>query len=629
MIADVSPGGLRLAFSVGPWLIDAFQASGDTEALAEIQDLRARVLYDNGRRPSFRHTDGRHTDPQDLDHDAWHFLARREPGARPLGYVRLAMPRATARFQSREYLGDQAYDALLTEHGLPAGRVFEHSRLVVEHRARKLGLGIHLNAVAIAAAHALGAAAMTGTSGTKDGQDRFHERFGFRAVPGTRRYVERYTEDVVLMMQRTAEGAGEYTDLIARLAAEFASLCIGPPETAEHTGGILPRQVPRESSGTPAALRGREPDLRSWRPTLLTPSDPGDRTALEALLASGVIREVHDTIEDQIGELISSRDPKTVPDPTQRAEQLAGLAAWEYGTWVHYPWSARLVHVLPREEFRLVRTDRNRGKIERPEQRRLLGRTIGVAGLSVGNSAAVTLALEGIGGRFRLADFDDFGLSNLNRLRAGVADLAVNKTVLTARQLFEIDPYLDIEIFPDGLHEGNLADFVDGLDLLVEECDSPHVKIAARERARLLGVPVVMDCNDRGMLDVERFDLEPARPLLHGRIRITAQEAAGLSRDERIALILDMVDLDRISPELRASIAELGRTLSSWPQLASGVALGGALVTDAARRILLGGDCPSGRYYTDFTELLAAARDTSGMPRDAAGNRRPDLETAA
>jgi len=62
-----------------------------------------------------------------------------------------------------------------------------HSRLVVEHRARKLGLGLHLNALAVAAAHELGAAAMIGTSGTADGQDRFHARFGFHPVPGTRR----------------------------------------------------------------------------------------------------------------------------------------------------------------------------------------------------------------------------------------------------------------------------------------------------------------------------------------------------------------------------------------------------------------------------------------------------------
>ncbi|WP_211216316.1 ThiF family adenylyltransferase [Longispora albida] len=611
MIIDLLTGGRGLTFATGPWLIEAFRAPQDGSAVAQIRQLRARILYDRGRRPAFRHADGHHADPQDLDSGAWHFLARREPDGPPLGYVRLATPESTARFQSREYAGDAAYEDLLAACGLAPELVFEHSRLVVEHRARKLGLGIQLNAVAIGAAHALGAVAMTGTSGTKDGQDQFHERFGFRAVPGTRRYVDQYTEDVVLMMKRTADGAGQYTELVAGLAAAFAAAqgTAGPAAPGQHSPA--PRQA---APGLPAALAGREPDRDSWRPVLLSPADPDGRAALGALLASGAVREVCDTIEEQITELISSREPGAAPDAARRAEQLAGLEPWEYGTWVHYPWSGRLVHVLPREEYRLVRTDRNRGKIERPAQRRLLGRAIGVAGLSVGNSAAVTLALEGVGGRYRLADFDHFGLSNLNRLRAGVHDLGVNKAVLTARQLAEIDPYLDIEIFPGGLDEDNLAGFLDGLDLLVEECDSPYVKVAARERARQLRIPVVMDCNDRGMLDVERFDLEPARPLLHGRIRVTSQEAAGLGPAGRIALILDMVDTRRISPQLRASVAELGRTLSSWPQLASGVALGGALVTDAARRILLGEDCPSGRYYADLAELVAAGRDTSGMP---------------
>ncbi|MCS7483706.1 ThiF family adenylyltransferase [Umezawaea endophytica] len=281
------------------------------------------------------------------------------------------------------------------------------------------------------------------------------------------------------------------------------------------------------------------------------------------------------------------------------------------GTWVWYPWSARLVHVLPREEFRLVRTDRNRGKVERPQQRRLLGKRIGVVGLSVGNSAAVTFALEGIGGAYKLADFDTFGLSNLNRLRAGVHHLGANKAVISARQMFEIDPYLDIEIFTDGLTEDNLDAFVGGLDLLVEECDTPFAKVAARERARALGVPVVMDCNDRGMLDVERFNLEPDRPLLHGLIGdVSSAELKSLSHQEKVDLMLAMVDAEKISPELRASFGELGKTLSSWPQLASGVALGGALTAEAARRILLGAQCVSGRFYVDFAELITPSTST-------------------
>ncbi|WP_314250767.1 ThiF family adenylyltransferase [Streptomyces kutzneri] len=81
------------------------------------------------------------------------------------------------------------------------------------------------------------------------------------------------------------------------------------------------------------------------------------------------------------------------------------------------------------------------------EQRRLLGRRVGVIGLSVGGSAALTFAMEGIGGSFKLADFDCLSVSNLNRLRAGVHHLGLNKCVLAARQMLEIDPWLDIELY--------------------------------------------------------------------------------------------------------------------------------------------------------------------------------------
>ncbi|MEV6217322.1 ThiF family adenylyltransferase [Nocardia sp. NPDC051833] len=326
---------------------------------------------------------------------------------------------------------------------------------------------------------------------------------------------------------------------------------------------------------------------------------------------------MHDTIDDQLDELIRCEDPAVTHSPASlavsRQRICDGMPSWRWGTWVFYPWHGRLVHVLPRDEFQRVRTDRNRNKIDRAQQRELRQRRIGVVGLSVGNSAAVTLAMEGVGGSFRLADFDTVGLSNLNRLRAAVDDLGVPKAVLAARQMFEIDPYLDIEVFTDGLTEESIGPFFDGmggtgpLDLLVEECDTVWAKLAAREYARHRAVPVLMDTNDRGLLDVERFDLEPHRPLFHGRTGgSTASDVARMTRGEQLSLLLTVVDEPRLSATMRAAVGEIGRSLSSWPQLASGVMLGGALVADTARRILLGEHVPSGRHYIDLDELIPA-----------------------
>ncbi|MFJ6700640.1 ThiF family adenylyltransferase [Streptomyces sp. NPDC091272] len=359
----------------------------------------------------------------------------------------------------------------------------------------------------------------------------------------------------------------------------------------------------------------READ-ETFRPVLLDPADPAGSAALAALRDSGRLHEVHDRIEDQVAELVRCRAPRAALDERASARAVAEVVDGRpdaYGRWAWYPWSGRLVHVLPEAEFRLVRTDRNRDKITREQQHGLLRRRVGVIGLSVGSSAALTCAMEGVGGSFRLADFDRISLSNLNRLRAGVHELGSEKSVLCARSMYELDPYLDIEIHRGGVTEDTIEDFFAdaedgrGLDVLVEECDTPWVKVAAREHARRRGVPVLMDTNDRGLLDIERFDLEPDRPLFHGRAgALTAADVRALDRDRSIRFLLDVVDERRLSPAMTDALGRIGDTLSSWPQLASGVMLGAALVADTARRILLGEPLPSGRHCVDLDALIPA-----------------------
>ena len=109
---------------------------------------------------------------------------------------------------------------------------------------------------------------------------------------------------------------------------------------------------------------------------------------------------------------------------------------------------------------------------------------IGVVGLSVGHVIAHTLALEGLCGELRLADMDTIELSNLNRIPASVLDLGLNKAVLAARRVGELDPYCAVTIFPQGLSKENLDSFLDGLDIVVEECDSLDIKLLVREAAR-------------------------------------------------------------------------------------------------------------------------------------------------
>jgi nitroreductase len=359
-------------------------------------------------------------------------------------------------------------------------------------------------------------------------------------------------------------------------------------------------------------VSGQEPTASEGHPRLFNLARGEDREALDKLFSKGAVIFVHDTIREQLHELIAAREPaRTLSEAERDARvraQLNGSSLLTYGRWVYYPWSRRLVHVLPEPEYRALRSDRNQYKITPEEQARLRTFKIGIAGLSVGQAAAVTLTLEGIGGTFRLADSDALGLSNLNRLRAGVHNLGVNKAILAAREIFEIDPYLDIALFPDGISDDNLEAFLleDGkLDLLIEECDDLYVKVRLREEARRLGIPVLMDTSDRGLIDIERFDREPSRPIFHGLVgSLQADMLKGLPTKEKVPFVLRILDETRISTAIAASLLEIQQTVSTWPQLASAVTLGGAVTTDVARRLLLGTFTDSGRFYVDLEALV-------------------------
>ena len=132
-----------------------------------------------------------------------------------------------------------------------------------------------------------------------------------------------------------------------------------------------------------------------------------------------------------------------------------------------------------------------------------------------------------------------------------------------------------------------------------------RMKLLLRERARALRVPVLMETSDRGMLDVERFDLEPERPILHGLTgSVSSSTIRELPDDDRLALVLSIVGAESISTRAAASLLEIKQTLSTWPQLASDVILGGAVMTVAVRRLLLGQPLASGRRYVDVDAVL-------------------------
>lgn len=353
-----------------------------------------------------------------------------------------------------------------------------------------------------------------------------------------------------------------------------------------------------------------EPDANTYAAQLLHPAEPADSARLERLRSDPRI-EFLDHHADQRSAL---RALRPAPDDDVLTEP---------GRWAYYPWRRSVVAVLGPRGFRALRLDRNRNGITRSEQARLNSLTIGVAGLSVGHVIAHTLALQGLCGRLRLADFDQMELSNLNRVPATVFDLGLNKAHVAARRIAELDPYLAVEVFDAGLTVESVDAFLDGLDIVVEECDSLDIKAVLRMRARHRRIPVLMATSDRGMVDVERFDQQPDRPILHGLLgQLDIGLLPSMTSREKIPHMLRHLEGDQISPRTAASLVEVDRSISTWPQLASDVVLGGAAVAEAVRRIGLGETLNSGRCRID----IGLGLDQLAEPEMAQQRLARDLE---
>ncbi|RYE11689.1 MAG: hypothetical protein EOP34_12025, partial [Rickettsiales bacterium] len=293
----------------------------------------------------------------------------------------------------------------------------------------------------------------------------------------------------------------------------------------------------------------------NYKPIILRVYNSTDKNLLDILKIENKVLFEHDEIYSQLEELVKIRNPSARINNHNLDlyinEHLKGKKIDEYGVWVYYSWNQQLVHLLDEEEFAEVRTNRNQYKITKEEKYILSTKKIGIIGLSVGQSIALTLSMERSFGELRLADFDSIELSNLNRIRTSVCNLGVPKVIVTAREILEIDPFLNIICYVDGITEHNITTFLtqnEKLDILVDECDSLDIKILARYKCRDFKIPVLMDTSDRGMIDVERFDLVNGLPLLHGRIEdVQLENLKDLTNEQKIPIMLKMLGAENIS----------------------------------------------------------------------------------
>lgn len=365
-------------------------------------------------------------------------------------------------------------------------------------------------------------------------------------------------------------------------------------------------------------LKEKSKNQISSKPVTFDLSQTSDQEKLSELVEKNLVLEVNDDYREQLKEYFAILNPPLVYQPDfekhfnnylYNLEKVKPL--WQQGRYVYFPWIFTLVHILEDEAFQVVRTARNQNLITAEEQKNFYEGVVGIAGLSVGNSIALAIVLQGGARHIKLADFDRLALTNLNRIRSGIDHLGLNKVEITARQIYLLNPYAEIELFPEGLTEDNINDFFEGthkLDVFIDEIDQLAIECLTREYAKRLKIPVVrgMDNGDNSTVDIERYDLDDQIPFFHNRMgSVSFDELSKLDKFGVGRKIVQYVGVENVSQKIKESLGELGKTLVSWPQLGGAALLNGSAIAYCVRKILNNQPLENNRAHISLDEKLA------------------------
>lgn len=276
----------------------------------------------------------------------------------------------------------------------------------------------------------------------------------------------------------------------------------------------------------------------------------------------------------------------------------------EYGTWVYFPWNGNLVRFPEKKDHQSLRTSRNRNLITQQEQDKLFESTILVAGMSVGSNVAETMAYQGTGGKLILADMDKLEPTNLNRIRAPYSEVGNHKVDIMGKKISELDPYIEQVHYKDGINEENFLEIIEehNPDVIVDEVDSLPVKIMMRMHAIREQIPVVMATDDGEdvLIDIERYDKDKSPKILHGLLPDDVIERVmrgiEIPRAE-LGMIIGkhFVGFENVPIRMLESLAEVGKSIPSWPQLGTSATLAGVVATYCAKEVILDHNLQTGR----------------------------------
>ena len=158
------------------------RSRASNEWLAELWNMRGRIIYQNGYRPSFRSPDGRFSDEDPLDAFSFHVTARLD--GKLVGCVRLVRYTDAPTTWAQSVLGKSQVQEVVNSLESSLGNAGECGRWIVEPEERGKHLGRYLMSGVYATARAFNVKTILGLSGTHERQDLAFMSMGWKRVEG-------------------------------------------------------------------------------------------------------------------------------------------------------------------------------------------------------------------------------------------------------------------------------------------------------------------------------------------------------------------------------------------------------------------------------------------------------------
>lgn len=321
--------------------------------------------------------------------------------------------------------------------------------------------------------------------------------------------------------------------------------------------------------------------------------------------------EIFDALDSLFVELYQIRFPSDRNKSPEAAEKLKADIIREkdqtyFGNWIYYSWSNKLVHFPPENIWEEIRTARNKTLISAEEQKKFWDFNLGIVGLSVGQSTALTVTRSGGCKNLKLADPDTLDPTNLNRLTGDLSNCGINKATLVAQKIWELDPYYNLSLYHDGVTKENIGDFFEKdfkLDAIVDAADQIPMKIALRLEAKKRRIPVLMatDVADGVLVDIERYDLDHEKAIFGGRIE---EKIEVKNKMDFIRAGLKIISPEYITLPLNEAMKKVGTEITTHPQLGSSAILCGTVLAYIIKKLSLGTKFPSERTHLDLEQYF-------------------------